>query len=359
MPALSNNSHELFHSNLWSWLIRNDKNFIRVFFDDFDVNKKFEVYPREKYHMDLVIKDEDGNYYVIENKFKSIPNKRQLQQYANRIEKEGGKNKYLLTFLIDLDFKTDKWEPLYYDKISKRIREIVKKGSKSTVIKKYRYLLEEYCDYIDGIVKTINDNDYLKKTIYFEKTPPEIKNNELKVIYQKIKVQNCKVFIDKKIKPLNEKFNKKGYKLYSTAGYNNGKTTLTYRVQKNTWNDDELSKHTAIEIQVEGRQYRYMARLKNESGKVNYKDAFSIFKGTKFYNEKYDKKLNNIIHNNRSSMKWKVCKYLGRKNRTIAIYQYYDLKDIRFKDLSERIVSDLNDIYKMLKKLKIKKFLDK
>ncbi len=58
-------------------------------------------------------------------------------------------------------------------------------------------------------------------------------------------------------------------------------------------------------------------------------------------------------------MKWKACKYLGRKNRTIAIYQYYDLKDIKFKNLLERIINDLNDIYRMLSKSKIKKFLDK
>ena len=34
IPALSNNNHELFHSNLWAWLIEQDNNFMKVFFKD-------------------------------------------------------------------------------------------------------------------------------------------------------------------------------------------------------------------------------------------------------------------------------------------------------------------------------------
>ena len=102
IPALSNNNHELFHSNLWKWLIDIDKDFLNVFFENVDINKikKLEVL-REYRHMDLVIKDNEKNYFVIENKLKSIPNEEQLNEYKNKIDKESkNKSKYLIVNLI-------------------------------------------------------------------------------------------------------------------------------------------------------------------------------------------------------------------------------------------------------------------
>ena len=87
IPALSNNNHELFHSNLWQWLIEQDHSFVKVFFDKFKIDNYEEV-KREDKHLDLTIIDNDNNYYIIENKVKSIPSKRQLEEYKTKIDKK-------------------------------------------------------------------------------------------------------------------------------------------------------------------------------------------------------------------------------------------------------------------------------
>lgn len=360
MPALSNNSHELFHSNLWKWLIENNQSFVKVFFADFDI-KKFKSVSREKKHMDLVIEDTDGNKYVIENKFKSAPDEKQLLRYKEKIDKNNKTNRYLLTYIIDFNFSVNGWDSLEYSQISKRIRNEIKKQNNNKVIKKYRSILIEYCDYIDLIINNIKNIKYLNNNIYYchGTTPKEVLEDDMKVIYMKMKLERLKEYINKDIKKTNieKELNKKGLILNILTGFNNGKTTLTYRVQKKGW--IEQGKHTAIEIQIEASQYRYMARLIDKNEKKTYKDAFKIFAGTKFFNDKYNKKTKNLIHGRISSMKDISCKYIGRKNRTIGIYQYYDLeKKISYATLSERIIEDLKYINKILVNKKIKNFIN-
>ena len=74
MFAISLTSKELFHTNLWAWMLRKYPNiFTPVFYPKYDGNGKIEVF-REKYNFDLLIKIGD-EYIIIENKFKSAPNK--------------------------------------------------------------------------------------------------------------------------------------------------------------------------------------------------------------------------------------------------------------------------------------------
>lgn len=53
---MSLGSKELYHSNVWAWLIDNDHNFIKVFFPDFQQNI-FNVLgvSRECRHRDIII----------------------------------------------------------------------------------------------------------------------------------------------------------------------------------------------------------------------------------------------------------------------------------------------------------------
>ena len=81
--AMSHGSHELFHSNIWAWLINKDQAFVKVFFPD--VKGRFLRVKREEGNRDLTIwmENADGKEkaYVIENKFKSFPRKGQLLDY--------------------------------------------------------------------------------------------------------------------------------------------------------------------------------------------------------------------------------------------------------------------------------------
>ena len=90
MYQMSLGSRELFHSNVWAWLMEIDNNFIKVFFDDLDIMQyKVVKICREKYNRDITIWLERKNvnidrfvYLVIENKIKTLPNIEQLEKYS-------------------------------------------------------------------------------------------------------------------------------------------------------------------------------------------------------------------------------------------------------------------------------------
>ena len=92
---MSLGSKELFHSNVWAWLIGQDREFIKVFFTDFDEKMyRFISVERETCNRDVIIwlqkqgyTNKDEKYYlVIENKIKSLPTKEQLENYTENID---------------------------------------------------------------------------------------------------------------------------------------------------------------------------------------------------------------------------------------------------------------------------------
>ncbi len=364
MPALSNNSHELFHSNLWAWLINADNNFVRSFFDNFDVSKFNKVY-REKNNTDLLILDTDGNHYIIENKFKAVPNEKQLIKYKSKFDKgTDRKNKYLLTSLTDNKIRAKGWKTLSYKEVIERLKKQIK-NSKNRIIIKYKSLLEEYCEYVESIINTVYNKDFIKNETYFCGKAISSKINiddPMKAIYLKLKGEDLRRYIDKKLNAIVQRFYKKGYALKSDLAYNHGKATLTYYIQQDKL--DQPNKHASIEIQIEGSQYRYMARTRGSNEKKVEKYVFECFRGTNYFNEEYDKKTNNIVHNRKSSMTCKKgrksCGYKSKTHNTVAIYQYYNLKhETKYSEIFGNIKTDLQMIYKMLSRSKIKKFLSK
>ena len=84
--AMSLCSKELFHSNFWAWLMEQKADFGSTFVNFFfpDVNTTDYVVTRENLHRDITITfSVDGKSldYVIENKLKSVPTKKQLETY--------------------------------------------------------------------------------------------------------------------------------------------------------------------------------------------------------------------------------------------------------------------------------------
>lgn len=76
---MSLGSMELFHSNFWQWLMRFNKEYIKVFFDYINIdNIKYEDIKREYKHTDIII-NSLGKNYIIENKIKSLHDYDQLK----------------------------------------------------------------------------------------------------------------------------------------------------------------------------------------------------------------------------------------------------------------------------------------
>ena len=362
--AISNNNHELFHSNIWAWLINIDNNFAKVFFDSIDISSKLHV-EREKYNMDIIIKDCNEKFYVIENKLKSLPNKDQLIKYRSKITKrtKNNKNKYLLVCLISNG--VDVWDVLEYDKLCIRLRKMIKKEKTyNRMVNKYYHFLLEYCDYI-GELCSIKNIKYVKnKKFNFDKDqiPDEYRNHE--IVIKKLKGSKMKTYMDKRIdlESIDSKFRKIGFCLTSKLDFNHGRNTLTYRINKE--HNDSIE-HVGLEIQLEGDQFRYLVRLlkckndyfkKAKDTEFYYKKALYYFEKTRFIQKsvKIDKK----VHGKTTNMIHNFNKYDSKK-RIIGIYQYWIIdKTEKYDDVAIAIRTELNKIYSFITRPELKAYWD-
>lgn len=128
--AMSHGSHELFHTNVWAWLVKTHPEFAKVFFDDIDVGAIKEV-RREQGSRDLTIwVDVNGvrKAYVVENKFKSSARENQLIEYKNALA-----DSFADGLLVTLD-KLPKWFGL---------PEGWKSKQQSNIVNAVRNLLDE------------------------------------------------------------------------------------------------------------------------------------------------------------------------------------------------------------------------
>lgn len=83
---MSNGSHELFHSNVLAWILERDREFVKLFFPALP-ERHYEV-RREWRHMDISILM-GNDVYVIENKFKTLPGRYQLERYKKSVTDSG------------------------------------------------------------------------------------------------------------------------------------------------------------------------------------------------------------------------------------------------------------------------------
>ena len=107
--AMSKGSHELFHSNIWAWLIEKDSRFARAFFPN--MKGEIESVKREEGNRDLTIwtrVDGRRQAYVVENKFKSIPRREQLEEYGEKLGGELGEG-LLVALQIPAGFDGGSW----------------------------------------------------------------------------------------------------------------------------------------------------------------------------------------------------------------------------------------------------------
>lgn len=95
---LSLTSKELFHSNFWAWMIEKyPQKFTAVFYSKYDGRTKPEVF-REKYNFDLLLKIGE-KFIIIENKFKSLPDKNQLLHYLEKAKDWEDKELVLISYM--------------------------------------------------------------------------------------------------------------------------------------------------------------------------------------------------------------------------------------------------------------------
>lgn len=141
---LSLTSKELFHSNFWAWLLsKYPQKFTSVFYLNYD-NKSPVVVRREKNNFDLSI-EINNRLIIIENKFKSLPNKKQLEEYLKKAE-QWAKKEIILISYIPPSFEMDISNSSYFS--YKELYERLEKIELSDINSTDRAIIENYIECI-------------------------------------------------------------------------------------------------------------------------------------------------------------------------------------------------------------------
>lgn len=265
---MSLGSKELFHSNVWAWLMEKDKKFIKVFFKDFDVSEYEECeVSREDHHRDIIIwlkKADEKNrssYLVIENKIKSLQRRDQLEEYTKDIDKctllqgtyTGIKNA-LDEDMIEIEGV--RWSFVDYRSISQGIREIARESA-DHAIQNHILQIEEYCDVVDcinGVMEMSLEKSSDKVDYLYECDEGKcLKELRIHDVYIKFKGAQILKYLKENIKPSINSYSDECKPIFD-QGFNNGKATLNIRFT----NIEKSNDYLTIGVQLEGYQYRLL-----------------------------------------------------------------------------------------------------
>lgn len=149
--AMSLSGRELFHSNVWAWMMERDAEFFKVFFPW--VKGSVVKVEREKKGRDLTVtvRSTDGKDLkcIIENKLKAYPDRSQLERYS--LETKGPC--VLAGVLQPAWFKElSSWSFCDYGHVIAGIMKSLKKTIWSSTD---RLILNEYCTYTETLLKLV------------------------------------------------------------------------------------------------------------------------------------------------------------------------------------------------------------
>ena len=342
---MSLGSKELFHSNVWAWLMEKEPQIINVFFD-IDLNK-YEILgiSRECKNRDIIIwlKECDSNkkcYLVIENKIKSLPTKEQLIKYAVDLwdnELRGATFTGLINpFNEDIQFSNIIWRFINYKDIANEIEEIVQKSTHFNYDEKQQII--SYCKVIFHMNRVLTGE--------LEKTENKLSYDcigldDLRISDLFIKLKGA-TFIDYLKKRENEFPKIAGYTLHIGQSFHNGKATLDVRYTN--WKDDSTP-WLVLGVQLEGYQYRKVAErgcLKKDNP---HEYVFNEFEQIGWFDKTFDKHLNRTVFGKKTTM---ACRHSEKFNKYTGdnysfVYQYYDITD-EGNDYNELFLSIKKDI---------------
>ena len=338
---MSLGSKELFHSNVWAWLIENDKNFIKVFIPSFEIANYKDgenIWARrEDKNRDILIWLEDNNgekqHIVIENKIKALPTVHQLEKYTVNL----GDSSFLHGVLtgigpciLDLekpdgfDFKklSGKWSYVNYEEIANKILEIATQST-SGIIKNHFDQIEEYCQILKciNLILDANINKH-KNCLTYDCDYESLDALRIADIFKKHKGSQFINYVKDRKNEL-EELKPEGYWLIIGQSFHNGKTTLDIRFSN--WTNDDTP-YNLLGVQIEGDQFRIAAEKNIYVEKITADNVYESFKN-EWFDDSYDKDKNKTIFGNQTTMKPRKGKKYDAyiTDRYCFIYQYYDV----------------------------------
>ena len=366
MFQLSLGSKELFHTNFLYWLWKAEPNAFWIIMSKFGIktdDKGSLAVKREWEHLDLSIVHEtvkkkkgkdvkivDNIVAVIENKVKSIPRIKQLENYNKEIEKVNKDNecKKILLALIDpgFDHNNEGWSCFTYEKYRGFIEDCL------TIIENDydRCIFEDYYNMIDTLISF--KDEWLREDFSSMKYMDIIEHSSVKdYIDLRINDLRHKTIFSKMFSSLevnlkdDKEVNLKDDKLEPRIGTtedifkNNIPLTIGYGMTNATGLIEAKVKINAdylLGIQVQGYQYRHFIEFSNSSCVKEFIRKELQDKFGQNHKEEFD------ISNNK-----KICSYKNREGKKTFQYVYRRIReDETVDDVVKNIVDDVEYLMK-------------
>lgn len=311
MLAMSLSGRELFHSNVWAWLMRQDVSFVRLFFKEISARTKSHSVKREQHGRDITIWV--GEYaFVIENKFKSFPDFEQLVRYKNDLG-----DKFAAGILIGVmkprwDEMPEGWTFLHYDKILKGIEGALKKGCLKKLDKK---ILTEYVRFTKGLLSKVKEVTRTYKDLFVVKGEfAPYADARLDDLFQKVVANEFANALQDRICADTElSRNIRGFNLKVSTSFLHGEALVNAYYVKNRCVKNKMILDRLIGIELQGGEYRLCAEVKGwENLDALYKkltaagwfrvgDTIGLKNGKREY-----KKFGNFIYRASDESNWSV-----------------------------------------------------
>jgi len=395
---MSLGSKELFHSNFLAWILNEDKNFSKEFISQLTgINniKSFTSPSREKMNIDLqfslIFNDDSEQLIVIENKVKSLPNRKQLEKYKKKIEgiitkqrkKKGNKDKkildpkfYLLS-LIEPAFPLDKeWKFISYSALADALKKTLEKKSipDGENILKVSNVITSYIIFAKSL-----DKLFVGKSIDFEKDEFDFNEKDvikpykdlrihdlfLKLTYQQI-AEEIKNKVENEFSELEVSSDWNEFKeceggLFIGTGFTRGTSIIEFKYNLKKLDNSDNPLIVVLGIQLQGNMFKYIIELSGKSTAsypkkkiqtITYKIANKLFDDKKWVRSSREF-LNNLPKSIFINDKSKIGK--GRSKHDEDNYNefcsYNDIFLYKYDIISEKAkISDLISLFEKILK---------
>ena len=276
--AMSLGSKELFHSNVWAWLFRYNQDFVKIFFENIGADDEIKV-TREENDRDITVWV-NGEAYVIENKFKSLPDKEQLVEYETKLVdkfKQGVITGIKKPIWMD---EVKNWSFIGYSEIVEKMREIASniKDDKGSVIKEYVEILDKSLLLIEGFEFTIGDN-WVVKNDETEEWLKMLDSVRLADVCQKLQADRFVEYIKKQdaFKKYIDNTAKYGWELVARPDFSH-KTGLVDVMCYKYANSSGTGRRkrqiiAAIGIQIQDKSYKKIMMMNNSASDIYEKSV--------------------------------------------------------------------------------------
>ena len=378
--AMSLSSKELFHSNFWEWLFERNVEYIKIFFEDFEYKGDVEKYgpvKREDGHRDITIwqcwdgKNKLNNAYIIENKFKSLPDKAQLERYQSKV-KESNKIfcKGVITGIVKPTFVDSKplsdwWSFKSYKEIGEKIKECAQRIEKDEFEKE---LITKYAEMIihlhNILVSAISTKD---KSLFLSNEAIDLcKDLRIYDVLQKLKASEFVEYLDKDLRNNQEiAKNVNGYSLSINSDFGNSASINILYKKENDELNIQIAKSNNGWVyrwcvgkdekffigntkEVEAKLNEFFAEYINKGWFVDYKENLNK------NSSKYKKRIKNHIGNEMlvTSQSKPYCVFDCTKTEHIMlICQYWNIQEgEKYSNIINRIKQDMKLAQDILEK---------